>query len=180
MFEKTDEQLIQRAIAGNQRAWSKLVRRYQARLYNYAWRMCGNGDDAMDLLQDIFISVFRNLPGYRQQGSFEGWLYRIAHRRCVEFFRRRKPTDSLQGEAEQVCSGDGPARRHEVSSTQHKLLQSLQHLPLEQRLVVELKFFNQLTFDDIAAQLNISSNTAKSRLYAGLSKLKGLWETDHA
>ena len=74
---KTDDQLIKSAIAGSERAWLQLVKRYEKRVYNYALRMSGNKDDAMDIMQDVLMSVYRNLMSYRGDGEFLAWLLRI-------------------------------------------------------------------------------------------------------
>ncbi|MFT5101755.1 MAG: RNA polymerase sigma-70 factor (ECF subfamily), partial [Planctomycetaceae bacterium] len=79
---KSDEQLIKSAIEGSERAWLQLVKRYEQRVYNYSLRISGNADDAMDIMQDVLISVYRNLNNYRGDGVFVAWLFRIASFRC--------------------------------------------------------------------------------------------------
>lgn len=179
MFEATDEQLIKKALAGNKSAWLKLVKRYESGIYHYGLRMTGNRDDALDLLQEVFISVFRNLASYRGEGSFKGWLFRIASYRCVEFYRRKKPTQGLDDVPEAACEALGPEADVFANQDQQQLLQAMQRLPLNQRAVVELKFFGHFTFEEIAQQLGTSSNTVKSRLYTALDKLKVLLEVDY-
>lgn len=180
MFEKSDEQLIHGALKGNRHAWISLLKRYEKAVYNYGVRMTGNNDDALDLMQDVFVSVFRNLANYRGEGSFKAWLFKIAHYRCIEFYRRKRPTQALDDTPEVVDQGAGPDLQHHVSRENRELLGAMQQLPLAQKAVVELKFFGQFTFDEIAEQLGISSNTAKSRLYAALAKLKTLMEVEYA
>lgn len=71
----SDETLVKRALAGSDGAWTKLVRRYERRIYNYALRMVGHQDDAYDLMQEVFLGVYRNLSGYRGDGVFAAWLF---------------------------------------------------------------------------------------------------------
>ena len=108
MFEKTDEQLIQNVLRGQKRAWLHLVKRFESPVYNYALRMTGNADDAMDLMQEVFVSVFRNLSSYRGEGSFKGWLFKIAHYRCIEFYRRKRPNQGLDDTPEIVSDQPVP------------------------------------------------------------------------
>lgn len=82
---KSDQQLISRALEGSERAWLSLVKRYEKRLYNYAYRMGGNADDARDMLQEILMAVYRNLGAYRGEGPFPAWLFRLASFRCADF-----------------------------------------------------------------------------------------------
>ncbi|MBD3649445.1 MAG: sigma-70 family RNA polymerase sigma factor, partial [Pseudomonadales bacterium] len=87
-----DYQLVDKALGGSERAWLTLIRRYEKRIYNHALRMTGNPDDAMDILQDVMMSAYRNLKSYRQEGSFAAWLFRIASFRSMDYLRRRRHT----------------------------------------------------------------------------------------
>lgn len=180
MFEKSDEQLIDKALKGNKKAWLNLLKRYEKPIYHYGVRMTGNNEDALDLMQEVFVSVFRNLSNYRGEGSFRGWLFKIAHYRCIEFYRRKKPNQGLDDVPETVCDADTPEQSLSFGQGKNQLQGAMQQLPLAQKAVVELKFFGQFTFEEIADQLGISTNTAKSRLYSALAKLKTLMEVEYA
>lgn len=181
MFERSDETLIKQALKGNKSAWTKLVKRYEKGIYNYTFRMVNNPDDAMDLLQDIFLAVFRSLATFRGDSPFKGWLFRIAHYRCIQHYRRKRPTQSLDDAPEPIAEHQQfcPDRQLNSNQQSNDLQRAMQYLSFNQKLVVELKFFQQCTFDDIANQLGISSNTAKSRLYSALDKLKDQLEVDY-
>lgn len=179
VFEATEAKLIKTAIAGKSKAWFELVNRYESSLYNYSVRMTGNREDGLDLMQEIFISVYKNLPTYRAEGSFKAWIFRIAHFRCVEFYRRKKRMNSLDDEPECVDENQAPLDRLIETETNKKLVFAMQRLPFNQKSVVELKFFGQFTFDEIGSQLSISSNTAKSRLYTALATLRDILEVEH-
>lgn len=179
VFEKTDEQLVAKALQGNKSAWLKLVKRYEKPIYNYGIRMTSNPDDALDLMQEIFISVFRNLATFKGEGTFKSWLFRIASYRCVEYYRKKKPTQGLEDVPEASCEAPLPEQVLMMGKSNQQLIGAMQQLPIAQKAVVELKFFGQFTFDEIAEQLNVSSNTVKSRLYSGLDKLRVLLEDDY-
>lgn len=181
MFERSDETLVKQALKGKKSAWVTLVKRYEKNLYNYTLRMVSNPDDALDLMQDVFMAVFRNLASFRGDSPFKGWLFKIAHYRCIEFYRRKKPTQSLDDAPEQQDQSDDTCpEAHFFSGQQASLLKkAMQTLPVNQKLVVELKFFQHCTFDDISKQLGVSVNTVKSRLYSALDKLKDHLELDH-
>ena len=176
-----DEQLIARALTGSQRDWTRLVRRHETRVYNQALRMTGNGADAMDLLQDVFLAAYRNLPNYRAEGVFPAWLSRIASNRINDFLRRRQrqPASSELG-LEGLEGPNNPERDVAVNQRNRDILALLATLPPDQRIVVELKFFQQCTFEEIAQHLGVSSNTAKTRLYAAIGKLRNQKEMSHA
>ena len=142
--------------------------------------MTSNNDDALDLMQEVFVSVFRNLSSYRGEGNFKSWLFKIAHYRCVEFYRRKRPSQALDDVPEMESHEQGPEQVMMSGQGNHQLLGAMQQLPLAQKAVVELKFFGQFTFEEIADQLGISTNTAKSRLYSALTKLKSVMEVEYA
>jgi len=181
VFERSDETLVKQALNGKKSAWITLVKRHEKNLYNYTLRMVSNPDDAMDLMQDVFMAVFRNLATFRGESPFKGWMFKIAHYRCIEFYRRKRPTQSLDDIPEREEDADDICPEQQVVYGQRAdaLHQAVQCLPVNQKLVVELKFFQHCTFDDIATQLGISVNTVKSRLYSALDKLKGKLEFDY-
>ncbi|MFY8327115.1 RNA polymerase sigma factor [Pseudoalteromonas sp. ZZD1] len=172
MFFQSLETLIAKAQQGNKRAWLKLVKQHESQVYNHCLRMLSNPDDAMDLMQEVFISVYKSLPKFRGESSFNTWVFQIVHRRSVEYYRRRKQFQSLDEVPEQVCVHSELENNQLVQVEHQQLKTMLNNLPWEQRLVVELKFFQHCTFEEIAEQLDISINTAKSRLYSALGKLK--------
>jgi len=177
-----DGELIRRALGGSQRAWLELVRRHEGRVYNLAWRMTGNAHDALDLMQEAFLAVYRNLPNYRAEGAFPAWLLRIVANRAVDFLRRRRANPLHQ--AQDVEALEAEAAEEAALTEQDQLRATLKRLlgalSAEQRIVVELKFFQQLNFREIAAQLGIPENTAKTRLYTALQGLRGVEELKHA
>ncbi len=168
----TDETLVSRAVAGSNGAWNKLVKRYEKRVYNYALRMVSHPDDAFDLMQEVFMGVHRNLASFRGDAPFPAWLFRIAAFRCTDYLRRRRVHEEFD-EQKGFFNGDaGPEEQTFTTLTNQKITAALNALPDDQRQVVELKFFQHFTFEDIAGQLGISANTAKTRLYSALGKLK--------
>lgn len=170
---KSDDKLIKEALAGSERAWLTIIKRYEKRLYNHALRMSGNRDDAMDILQDVLLSIYRNLKSYRGDGEFAAWMFRITTFRCIDYFRKRKfhsQVDDLELADESISTS--PELDFKQARSSKDIVKLMAKLPLDQRQVVELKFFQSFTFEEIAGQLGISTNTAKTRLYAALGKMR--------
>lgn len=181
---KSDQSLINKALSGSAQAWDMLVTRHEKRVYNYALRMTMNPDDALDLMQDVFVSVFRNLHQFRHESSFPRWLLKIAANRTVDFHRRGlKRQSEFSGDQvfEDIAQTENdPFDDLLKRETNRQIVAMLNQLPSEQRLTVEMKFFQHMTFEEIAQMLEISPNTAKTRLYAGLRKMKAYLEGVHA
>lgn len=168
----SDDQLVKRAIAGSDRAWQSLVKRYETPLYNHAYRMVGHREDALDLLQDVLLSIYRNLENFRGDAPFRAWMFRIATFRCTDHLRRKRPDVSEFEESADPDALNNPASGFENVRSNQEILGLLQKLPPDQRHVVELKFFQHFTFDEISRQLGISTSTAKTRLYTALRTLR--------
>lgn len=174
MFFQSEKGLIKKAQQGDKRAWLTIVKQYEKPIYHSCLRMLSNPDDALEIMQESFMSIYRSLDKYRFESSFKTWAIAITNRRCVEFYRARKVLDEEQQEmliAESKTPE--PADFMVFMAEQNKqVLTLLNDLPWVQKEVVELKFFQHFTFEQIAEQLGVSTNTVKSRLYSALSKLR--------
>jgi len=185
----SDDKLIRGALGGSARAWRQLVQRYERRIYNLGCRLTGNSEDAMDLVQEVFLGVCRNLHRYRGDASFSTWLFRIAHNKAVDLNRRRKLralTGCLDEDDAFAIERLGAGREfepdHGLAEQQRnrRALELLGRVPFEQRLVVELKLYQSLTFEEIALMQSISVNTAKTRFYSALKKMRPAREEQDA
>ncbi len=183
-----DEALIAAALAGSPHAWEKLVKRYESRVFNQGLRLMGNPSDAMDLLQEVFLGVYRNLHRFRGDAKFSSWLFRIAHNKAIDLSRRKRllagTPPNAEGEADPLEGLPADRQQEPDISLMHselnqRIIKRLSQLPLAQRLVVELKVFQSMTFEEIADMQDISENTAKTRFYAALKKLKQTTEDEH-
>ena len=183
-----DEALIAAALNGSAYAWEKLVKRYETQIFNYSVRLTGNSSDAMDLMQEVFLGVYRNLHRFRGDAKFSSWIFRIAHNKAVDMNRRRRLLSNQlrinddEFDILDILPGDTGNEPDEKLGTQQqngKITRMLARLSLEQRLVVEFKVFQSLTFEEIAVIQDISANTVKTRFYAALKKLKAVSEENN-
>jgi RNA polymerase sigma-70 factor, ECF subfamily len=177
-----DQALIAAALKGSAYAWEKLVKRYESKIYNHGLRLTGNSSDAMDLMQEVFLGVYRNLHRFRGDAKFSSWIFRIAHNKAVDMNRRKRlmtssPKFSTEDEGDEFEKFPGktdlePENRLGNTEQNASVLKMLSELSSDQRSIVELKIFQSLTFDEIAELQDISANTAKTRFYSALKKLK--------
>jgi len=165
---------------GDVLAFNRLVLKWERTVYNVALRMLRDREEAAEATQEVFLLAFKNIRRFRKDSKFSTWLYRIALNQCVNRTRHRPPgahfslddADSGVNAAEQLRFPETQSRELIRAERRTKVLDALSHLPPDQRSVVELKFFQELTFEDIAAVLETPVSTIKSRLYAGLEMLK--------
>jgi len=177
--------LVLQARGGDRHAQGKLMQLWYKRIYNFGYKFFFDHDLAMEVAQKTFISMHRNLPHLQEVGRFKSWLYTIAVNNCREELRRKQSRRTVSlGET----PGSGPLRvetPHRHENPEHQLRQAelsdllqqcLLELSEEQRTVVIMKEYEGFKFREIAEALNISENTAKSRLYYGLDGLKKILE----
>ena len=184
-----DEALIAAALNGSALAWEKLVRRYESKIFNQGLRLMGNSSDAMDLVQEVFLGVYRNLHRFRGDSKFSSWIFRIAYNKAVDMnrFNNIMASRTYRNSAEELDILENIPGRSNLEGEKilsdyqanKKIVSMLAALPLQQRLIVELKMFQSFTFEDIAEIHDISVNTAKTRFYSAIKKLKDVSESEH-
>ena len=179
-MEFSDDQIIERTLAGETDAFSLLVRRWERPIYGLSLRMLGCDEDARDVCQETFLAAFRNLQKFRGDAKFSSWLYRIALNACHS--RLRKQSAMVEQSIDQE---DDNGRKFEIADSSLENLserlqrnqraemvrKALQALPAEMRQVIIMKEYEELTFAEIAEILQIPVSTVKSRLYTGLSQM---------
>ena len=176
--------LINKARSGDQQAFNKLVGLWFKRIYNFSLKYFGEHDLAMEATQKTFISVFDGLKKLQNVESFRYWVYRIALNQCREEDRKknRKPWLSIfQSEEAHQVSDDvfHPEKSYEQMEIEEIMGSLLNKLPEDQRVIIIMKEYEGLKFREIAEALEISENTAKSRLYSGLRGLKQMIEKNN-
>lgn len=155
--------------------WEEVVREHSARVYRLAYRLTGNQHDAEDLTQEVFVRVFRSLNSYTP-GTFEGWLHRITTNLFLDQARRKQRIrfDSLPEDAEDRLPGrdQGPERAYEQNNLDRDIQAALDTLPPDFRAAVVLCDIEGLSYEEIAATLDIKLGTVRSRIHRGRALLR--------
>jgi RNA polymerase sigma-70 factor (ECF subfamily) len=179
--ELSDDQLIERTLAGETDTFNLLVRRWERQIYSLALRMMGREEEARDVCQETFLAAYRNLGSFRGEAKFSSWLYRIALNACHSRLRRQGTASELS-----LDETDDEGRRLEIadltaeeaSDRLHRnqrvaiVRRALHALPAEMRQVIVMKEYEELTFAEIAEVLGLPVSTVKSRLYTGLQLMR--------
>lgn len=180
----TAEYSLEKLRAGDEAAFEALVKACEKRVYLLALRYVDNQADAMDISQDTFVKVFRNLKSFKGGSSVETWVYRIAVNTAVDFVRRaaRKNEISLyqendDGEAEMLPIADdsySPVKSAEEAEARRALAEAIALLPEDQRKVLVMRDISDLSYAQIAQILELSEGTVKSRLFRARTRLAEL------
>jgi len=177
---------VESAITGDREAISGLVKVWYKRVYNFCFRYFNDHDLASEASQQTFINMYRKVHTLKQAEHFKSWLYRIACNSCNEEVRRQKRTKifsvfSLSTPIDENNEQLNKMRQHATfdpsvqldrAELAEMLFEMINHLPPDQRVVVIMKEYEGFRFREIADTLDISENTAKSRLYCGLKSLR--------
>ncbi len=175
-----DLSLIAECRAGRSDAFGLLVQRYQDRLYPTALRLTGRSEDALDLLQETFLRGYRKLSGFHGESSFYTWVYRIMVNLALTERRRRRPRlhrpqiGAAAPDAADPSEDSSPDRRLERSESEDLVHRALDRLAADHRVVVVMKEFDGLRYDQIAEALGVPVGTVRSRLHRARVELREL------
>ena len=176
--------LVQRIAAQNRDAFGQFYDRYSPLVYSLALRMLRAQSDAEDLLQEVFIQVWRHAPSYRpERGSPEAWLINISRSRAIDKLRSRRRMErsfTLTDDPARAESSENVESIASESETRLAMNSALANLPEPQRKVLELAYFDGLTQSEIAEHLAEPLGTVKTRMRAGIQRLRDILGTQAA
>lgn len=184
MLSLSDQELVLRVVQGDDEAFALLVRRYQGTVFNVAYRLLGNRGDAEDLAQETFIRVYRAMASFDLERPLSPWLKRITTNICLNWLEMQKArpqttASDLAGVDEDEDAldrfadpGSAPEQQlTEAEQAQH-IRNALAHLPARYRVVVELRHYQGLSYEEIASALNVPVSTVKSDLFRARKRLE--------
>ena len=174
-----DAQLVQQCLQGDGSAWEELVRRHTRRIFNICYRFTGNGTEAEDLSQEVFLRVYKTLGSYRSaHGGFATWMTSVTRNLLIDHYRRTKrdrQTDSLEDAMPVVESKESSARRPDQQALLGELSSQVQtaltKLSPDLREAVILRDLQQLEYNEIRQILDVPEGTVKSRINRGRIEL---------
>jgi RNA polymerase sigma-70 factor (ECF subfamily) len=167
-----DQLLVERALAGEERAFESLVRQYQAPLYYFTLRFVKDEQAAADLAQTTFLKAFKGLQGFHRESSFKTWLYRIAINLTKNYLRDRGKKGTESSEDIDPPSHANPLQELIAHEEQRLLVQAWGQLPERQRLTVTLKVQEGMKYKEIAAVLGCSVGAVKANFHHACTRLK--------
>jgi RNA polymerase sigma-70 factor (ECF subfamily) len=189
---KKDFELVQLAQIGNQQAFAELMERYKDAIYFMILKMINNKIDAEDLTIEAFGKAFRNIDQYSPDFAFSTWLFKIASNNCIDFLRRRKARslsiisnqqegsgnslNSISEETSISIQSDMPDPEESLINDQKRILmrELVKSLKPRYQQLVELRYFNEYSYEEIADELDIPVGTVKAQLFRARELLYGI------
>jgi len=172
--------LIEQAIAGDERAFAELVARYQTAVYNLAYRMLSDPGEAEDAAQEVFLRIYRRLATYDSSHRFSTWVLSIASHYCIDLLRRKRPwLVPLENISNWMRTRTrGPEAAALMQEQQDLVRGLLAKLPEHYRLVLLLRYWHDLGYEEIAQVVDLPVSTIKARLHRARNALAALVNGD--
>ncbi len=175
METEADDALIERYRNGDREAFAALVVRYQRPVYNAAWWVLRNAEDASDVAQNVFLKVAERLDDYDPQYRFFSWIYRIAVNESLSMLRRSGHEEPLDDEIDVAGpDADDPERRVGDAELSARIRSAVMSMATNDRTVLMLRHFSELSYLEIGQVLDLDEKTVKSRLFEARQRLRGL------
>lgn len=184
-----EKKLIQKAKAGDNKAFEELIEEHFKKIYNIAYRMTGNPDDASDMTQEVMIKLFRNIGSFKGDSKFSTWVYRVATNTCLDELKKQKRHSHTSLNAE-FDTGEGeltydvedtaptPEEATEKKELRHTVAAAIQKLSPDHKAAIILRDIKGFSYDEIAKVLKCSEGTVKSRLNRARAALKEILKKD--
>lgn len=179
-----DQQLVREALEGNEKAFARLLFRYKDSIYYMILKMVKNKNDAEDLTLEAFGKAFTNLNVYSTDFAFSTWLYRIATNNCIDFLRKQKGVHfSLDMNQDSEQEGNNLKLRSSVPDPEERLILKqrskilqgfIKKLKPQYQVLIELRYFKEYSYEEIAKELNLPLGTVKVQLFRARNKLFNL------
>jgi len=184
----SDEQLIELHLSGDPRGMEAIYDRYFDRIYRLAYSKLGNAPDAEDVTSAVFMKLCRSLGTFRGDSKLSTWIYTVSNNAITDFLRKKRPALSLDAD---MMMDDGDSVPREIKDDSRGpeelaceddfaryVMSKLEGLPPHQRTVIELRYFMELSYQEIADQLGIELGTVKSRLNRAIGALRSMCSSD--
>ena len=155
-------------------AFNLLLKKYQQKIYWHIRRMVIDHDDADDIAQDVFVKVWKNLPGFRADAQLYTWMYRIATNECITFLNKKKAKNNVSLDDVDSTLGDTLAASSyfDGDKAQRKLQEALLTLPDKQRLVFNMKYYEDMKYEEISDVVGTSVGALKASFHLAVKKIE--------
>jgi RNA polymerase sigma-70 factor (ECF subfamily) len=174
---ETDHDLVVKALQGNQKAFRELVERYHSAAYAVVRGVLGDSDDVDDVLQNVYIKVYRGLAGFRGESRLSTWIYQIARNEAINAARRRRPQGPPLEEAilpaGEASDPEATYGKRELGRQMEAAMASLEE---NYRMVLELRYMGERSYEEIAEITGLPMGTVKTYIYRGKAQLKKILE----
>jgi RNA polymerase sigma-70 factor (ECF subfamily) len=170
---------LQQAQKGDSEAFARIYDQFSEKLYRFIYFRVGHREIAEDILSDTFVKSWQKIHQINSHKSLSAWLYQIARNNIIDYYRLKKETISLEEVAETLIDAINPIETLNLSFQQKKILAALEDLPTEQKQVIQYRFFEDLSNEEIAFILSKSEGAVRVIQHRAITRLKQLLSKKH-
>lgn len=167
-----ERELIRLAQQGDAEAFGQLVIQHQRAVFNIAYRMVGNRQEAEDVAQESFVKTYQALDRFDRDRPFAPWLYRITTNTALNWIKRRRPEVELEEETLRVTATPGPEAQTIAAESSERLRAAIATLPPDYRAAIELRHFQGLSYQEMSTVLGVPLSDVKSWLFRARRRLR--------
>ena len=175
MEYKGDIYYIGEVLKGKSNAYSHIVERHKDNVFNLAFRICGNREEAEEVAQDSFLKAYRSLNGFRMKSRFSTWLYRIVYNTSISYLRSKKrgmiSIDEYPATVKDFIAPGTPEEEAESKYRESLVNFALQKMSDDERALVTLYYYDELSSDEISEIMQISKSNIKVRLFRARKRI---------
>lgn len=169
--------ILSKIREGSQEAFEEIVKQYQKRVFIHAYGVLMDREDAMEITQETFIKLYKSLSSLKNEAKFEPWLYAITNNLCIDKIRTNKKLKNQRTSIDDIPEGaaavvKSPDVEDQNEDIKQKIKDSIHTLPVRQRTVVVMRYFQELKFQEIADNLGISLGAVKKLHFTALQKIR--------
>lgn len=169
--------ILSKIREGSQDAFEEIVKQYQKRVFIHAYGVLMDREDAMEITQETFIKLYKSLSSLKDEAKFEPWLYTITNNLCIDKIRSNKKLRNQKTSIDDIPEGviavvKPPDVEDQNEDMKHKIKDTIHTLPVRQRTVVVMRYFQELKFQEIADNLGISLGAVKKLHFTALQKIR--------
>jgi RNA polymerase sigma-70 factor (ECF subfamily) len=168
-----NKKTIERYRKGDQEAFRLIYENTSSLIYNAAYKIILNEEDARDIAHDTYVTAFEKRTSFKEESTIATWLYRIAVNKALNFIKRKKRTltdNTIEGSSDMSAISE-----NEKNEELHMLKELLERVPEDQRICVQLRDIQQLSYEEISATLKINIGTVRSRINRGRQQLASMY-----
>lgn len=172
MIKHHDTELVKDCLCGNTDAFASLLDKYQKPIFNVAFRMVSDTEDARDISQTVFVKAFEKLDSYNPKYKFFSWLYRMVVNESINFLNQKNYYEDLDQNG--ASTEKRPDQLYNDIELSNQIQNAMMHLRLQHRAVIILKHFEEFSYQEMSYILDISEKKVKSRLFSAREKLRDI------
>ncbi len=187
--KKEINNLIQKALIGDENAYTKLLKRYKNGIFKMIYQMIKNKEETEDIVQETFIKAFNSLHSYNTKYAFSTWLYKIAYNHCIDKLRKKKlktqsldkPIELKEGNVKFQIKDEryNPEKSVILDEKKNKIEITIKSLPIKYRKVIMYRHHEDKSYEEISKELNIPLGTVKARIFRARELLKRKLKENH-